>query len=207
MTDWSSLLSDTQSLVTQDFHSFPRVERNLAQLQQYAQTLRARAGNFRSLNNQIAATRLLAQQGFDTSRLTQDVTTLDIQPTIEDVFHADTTSVEEYLRQVEESTILTTIQEAQQNTVAVFDAYMDDCMAHDWAASKRQLYGLIAPHHGSGPALGSTGGSGAKAPGGGGSLFGTPARGPLQARRSKGASPLPLTRQQLRPTLNFTGRS
>ncbi|KAL6753158.1 Nup93/Nic96-domain-containing protein [Haematococcus lacustris] len=180
MTDWSSLLSDTQSLVTQDFHSFPRVERNLAQLQQYAQTLRARAGNFRSLNNQIAATRLLAQQGFDTSRLTQDVTTLDIQPTIEDVFHADTTSVEEYLRQVEESTILTTIQEAQQNTVAVFDAYMDDCMAHDWAASKRQLYGLIAPHHGSGPALGSTGGAGAKAPGGGGSLFGTPARGPLQ---------------------------
>ncbi|GFH32235.1 nuclear pore protein, partial [Haematococcus lacustris] len=71
-----------------------------------------------------------------------DVTTLDIQPTIEDVFHADTTSVEEYLRQVEESTILTTIQEAQQNTVAVFDAYMDDCMAHDWAASKRQLQQL-----------------------------------------------------------------
>ena len=43
-------------------------------------------------------------------RLTQDVTTLEIQPTIEDVFHADTSSVEDYLRQVEEATILAAIQ-------------------------------------------------------------------------------------------------
>jgi hypothetical protein len=43
-------------------------------------------------------------------RLTQDVTALEIQPTIEDVFHADTSSVEEYLKQVEEATILAAIQ-------------------------------------------------------------------------------------------------
>ena len=35
---------------------------------------------------------------------------MEIQPTIEDVFHADTTSVEEYLKQVEESTILAALQ-------------------------------------------------------------------------------------------------
>ena len=43
-------------------------------------------------------------------RLTQDVTTLEIQPTLEDVFHADTSSVEDYLKQVEEATILAAIQ-------------------------------------------------------------------------------------------------
>jgi len=43
-------------------------------------------------------------------RLTQEVTSLEIHPTIEDVFHADTTSVEEYLKQVEESTILAALQ-------------------------------------------------------------------------------------------------
>lgn len=43
-------------------------------------------------------------------RLTQDVTALEIQPTIEDVFHADTSSVEDYLKQVEEATILAAIQ-------------------------------------------------------------------------------------------------
>ncbi len=36
---------------------------------------------------------------------------LEVQPTIEDVFQADqTTSVEEYLRQIEESSIMNAIQ-------------------------------------------------------------------------------------------------
>lgn len=139
----------------QDYHNFPKVDRSITQLQQYAESLRARTNKFRTLDNQIAATRLLAQQGFDASRwargvawqhalggaagtghggrprartaaaacccssaacgvrmrrLTQEVTSLEIQPTIEDVFHADTTSVEEYLKQVEESTILAALQ-------------------------------------------------------------------------------------------------
>ena len=55
-------------LRTQDFHHFPKVDRNIAQLQSYAGSLRARTNKFRTLNNQIAATRLLAQQGFDASR-------------------------------------------------------------------------------------------------------------------------------------------
>lgn len=35
---------------------------------------------------------------------------LELQPTLEDVFHADTTSVEDYLQQIQEMTILTAIQ-------------------------------------------------------------------------------------------------
>lgn len=35
---------------------------------------------------------------------------LEIVPTIEDVFHADTGNVEEYLQQVEEATLLAAIQ-------------------------------------------------------------------------------------------------
>ncbi len=107
-------------------------------------------------------------------RLNQDVTALEIQPTIEDVFHADTSSVEEYLKQVEEATILAAIQvlragpaiplspfyglppcplaiqpqEAQQDTVSSFEHFMDECMARDWAANKRQLFTLVAPHSG-----------------------------------------------------------
>ena len=87
--DWQSLLHQTNDLVAQvswrrsnqagtcclittsclqDFHSFPKVDRNINQLQSYAGSLRARTNKFRTLNNQIAATRLLAQQGFDASR-------------------------------------------------------------------------------------------------------------------------------------------
>ena len=135
-------------LFSQDFH-FPTVDRNIQQLQSYADTLRARTNQ--SLDNQIAATRLLAQQGFDATRLTHDVNTLEIQPTIEDVFHAEsaTGSVEEYLRQVEEATILAAIQDAQAETVLSFENFMEDCMSRDWAGNKKQLFGLIAPHSGS----------------------------------------------------------
>lgn len=52
----------------QDFQHFPKVDRNIQQLQHFAGSLRAKTNKFRSLNNQIAATRLLAQQGFDATR-------------------------------------------------------------------------------------------------------------------------------------------
>lgn len=116
-------------------------------------------------------------------RLTQDVTTLEIQPTIEDVFHADTSSVEEYLRQVEEATILAAIQEAQQDTVTSFEHFMEDCMSRDWAASKRQLFGLIAPHSGSVYATGPSAGGAAS----GGSRPGPVPHTFRAARRARGS--------------------
>lgn len=88
--EWQSLLHQTNDLVAQvgharfqkidraarspslpclqDYQQFPKVDRNIQQLQVYAGSLRARTNKFRTLNNQIAATRLLAQQGFDASR-------------------------------------------------------------------------------------------------------------------------------------------
>jgi hypothetical protein len=52
----------------QDNYGFPQVERSLPQLQQYAESLRAKTSKFRTLSNQVATTRLLAQQGFDAGR-------------------------------------------------------------------------------------------------------------------------------------------
>ena len=51
-------------------------------------------------------------------------------------------------------------QEAQQESVASFESYMESCMARDWAANKRQLFGLIAPNNlvGAGPGGGGLGG-------------------------------------------------
>eukprot|EP00983_Pelagomonas_calceolata_P112859 1159929-Pelagomonas_calceolata.AAC.11 len=56
------------------------------------------------------------------------------------------------------------MQEAQQDTVATFESYMDECMARDWAANKRQLFGLIAPHSGGGIASSLGGGMLASGP-------------------------------------------
>lgn len=46
------------------------------------------------------------------------MTGLEIVPTIEDVFHAETNSVEEYLQQVEEATLLAAIQVGKEVTKA-----------------------------------------------------------------------------------------
>eukprot|EP00198_Chlamydomonas_reinhardtii_P014412 XP_001703749.1 predicted protein [Chlamydomonas reinhardtii] len=145
--DWNSLLQQSNDLVGQEYNNVPRVERTLPQLQQYADALRSRTNRFRGPAEHAAATRLLAQQGLDATRLTTEVVALEIVPTIEDVFHADTGNVEEYLQQVEEATLLAAIQEAQQESVASFESYMESCMARDWAANKRQLFGLIAPNN------------------------------------------------------------
>ncbi len=40
---------------------------------------------------------------------------LELQPTVEDVFPAETSSVEEYLQQIQEMTILTAIQVSVTN--------------------------------------------------------------------------------------------
>lgn len=45
-------------------------------------------------------------------RLAHDVTALELQPAVEDIFPADTTSVEEYLSQLQEMSIITAIQVA-----------------------------------------------------------------------------------------------
>ncbi len=59
--------------VLQDFSNVPRVERSLPQLQQYADALRSRTNRYRGPAEQAAATRLLAQQGFDASRWEPDL--------------------------------------------------------------------------------------------------------------------------------------
>ncbi|KXZ50944.1 hypothetical protein GPECTOR_14g190 [Gonium pectorale] len=174
--------------LAEDYNTVPRVERSLPQLQQYADALRARTNRYRGPAEQAAATRLLAQQGFDANRLTNEVVGLEIVPTIEDVFHAETGSVEEYLQQVEEATLLAAIQEAQQESVASFESYMEACMTRDWAANKRQLFGLIAPSHLAGPGAGA-GGFGGGLGAGAGPLIGRTAAGPALAAPALRLSP------------------
>jgi hypothetical protein len=40
------------------------------------------------------------------------------------------------------------LQEAQQETTASFERYIDDCSEKDWAQDKRRLFSIIAPHTG-----------------------------------------------------------
>lgn len=61
-------MSQTNDLVTQDRHGYPKVQRDLTGLLQSSQAARARTSRVRSQEEAAAATRLLAQQGFDAAR-------------------------------------------------------------------------------------------------------------------------------------------
>ena len=52
----------------QDSQGLPRIERDIPQLEQFSQKLRARTQRIDNSADQIAATRLLAQEGFNAQR-------------------------------------------------------------------------------------------------------------------------------------------
>ena len=52
----------------QDTQGFPRVERDLLQVEQYSQQLKARAARIDPAGDALAATRLLAQEGLNTRK-------------------------------------------------------------------------------------------------------------------------------------------
>ncbi len=52
----------------QDSQGLPRIERDIRQLEQYSQKLRARTQRIDNSADEIAATRLLAQEGFNAQR-------------------------------------------------------------------------------------------------------------------------------------------
>ncbi|KAI8465435.1 MAG: Nup93/Nic96-domain-containing protein [Monoraphidium minutum] len=157
---WHNLLTQTQDLVQLDHHGYPVVQRDLQGLLQSSQTARARTSRVRSAADQAAASRLLSNQGFDAGRLQQDVAMLELAPTVADVFAGDGATVDEYLAQIQEMSILTAIQEAQQDSILSFERQLDEATARDWAADKGRLLGAVAPYTGLGGGGGGGGGFG-----------------------------------------------
>jgi nuclear pore complex protein Nup93 len=83
--------------------AFPRVQRDILQVEQYSQKLRSRAVRADASADTLEASRLLANEGLNPRKLTQALQTFELRPTYEDVFQVETATVEEYLQQVRSS--------------------------------------------------------------------------------------------------------
>ena len=79
---------------------FPRIQRDILQVEQLSQKLRAKAVRADVTADTLDASRLLAQEGINPRKLTQALQTFELRPTYEDVFRVETASVDEYLQQV-----------------------------------------------------------------------------------------------------------
>jgi nuclear pore complex protein Nup93 len=125
--------------------SFPRVERDVHQIEQFSQRLRAKAARGDPTAEALDASRLLAQEGLNPRRLNQALQTFELRPTYEDVFRPETASVGDYLRQVHELISAAAVQDVQRSAVAAFEGHMDACMEADWARQKRALLDSVEP--------------------------------------------------------------
>jgi nuclear pore complex protein Nup93 len=88
----------------------------------------------------------LAQEGLNPRKLTRALQTFELRPSYEDIFHVETSSVDEYLRQVHEAISVTAVQEAQRGAVAAFEDFMDASMQDTWREDRATLLDSVVPY-------------------------------------------------------------
>ncbi|KAL6509042.1 Nuclear pore complex protein nup93a [Orobanche gracilis] len=141
MSGWTDLLHSSSKLIDQAAPSaqFPPLQRNLDQLEALSKKLKAKTLRTEAPSQSIAATRLLAREGLNAEQLARDLKSFELKTTFEDVFPAEATTVEEYLQQVHEMTMLSAVQEAQKDNIRSFNNYMMSVLEEDWHKEKRDF--------------------------------------------------------------------
>uniref|UniRef100_A0A0D9VTZ5 Nuclear pore protein n=1 Tax=Leersia perrieri TaxID=77586 RepID=A0A0D9VTZ5_9ORYZ len=141
MGGWSELLHSSSKLLEQAAPTphFPPLQRNLDQLEVLSTKLKAKTVRAEAPVQSLSATRLLAREGINAEQLARDLKSFELKTTFEDVFPSEATTVEEYLQQVHEMAILSSIQEAQKDNLSSFNNYMMQVLEDDWQKEKRDF--------------------------------------------------------------------
>ncbi|KAI5059118.1 hypothetical protein GOP47_0025437 [Adiantum capillus-veneris] len=163
MRSWADLLHNSSQLLQAATPSaqFPPIQRSLDQLEALSKKLKARTSRLEAPSQAIAATRLLAREGINADQLTRDLKSFELKTSFEDVFPVEATTVEEYLQQVHEMTMLSAIQEAQRDNIRAFNDYMMKALEDDWQKEKRDFLHTLnrlplnPPQSGGAPCLGT----------------------------------------------------
>lgn len=145
MDDWDHLLASSESLVHGDPLGMPRVSRTMDQVQQLSERMVSRIQHRDNTSDGLASARLLAQQGVNQRQLSKALSKFEMKSTYEDVYQTQHPNVEEYLRHVQQATLLSAIHEAQKDATSAFDDFMDQCMETDWAQDRSRLVTGIMP--------------------------------------------------------------
>lgn len=144
MSGWTDLLQSSTKLLEQasgpSSAQFPPLQRNLDQLEALSKKLKAKTIRTDTPSqSSIAATRLLAREGINAEQLARDLKSFELKTTFEDVFPSEATTVEEYLQQVHEMAMVSSIQEAQKDNLRSFNEYMMQVLEDDWQKEKRDF--------------------------------------------------------------------
>ncbi|XP_066380240.1 nuclear pore complex protein NUP93A-like [Miscanthus floridulus] len=141
MGGWTGLLHSSAKLLEQAAPTphFPPLQRNLDQLEALSTKLKAKTIRAEAPSQSLSATRLLAREGINAEQLARDLKSFELKTTFEDVFPSEATTVEEYLQQLHEMAIVSSIQEAQKDNLRSFNNYMMQVLEDDWQKEKRDF--------------------------------------------------------------------
>nr|XP_009384164.1 PREDICTED: nuclear pore complex protein NUP93A [Musa acuminata subsp. malaccensis] len=141
MSGWTDLLHSSTKLLEHAGPSahFPSLQRNLDQLESLSKKLKSKTIRAEAPSQSISATRLLAREGINAERLARDLKSFELKTTFEDVFPSEATTVEEYLQQIHEMAMVSSIQEAQKDNLRSFNDHMMQVLEEDWQKEKRDF--------------------------------------------------------------------
>lgn len=130
--DWDSLIRESDELMqkSRGFDSFPRVQRSAEQLEHLAKQLTSRPGASPEAER-TAAEKFLASGGVDESRLRRDAASLQLRPSLEDVFPAEA-PLAEALDNLHESIITSSLSQAHKELEESFEERMIAALERDW---------------------------------------------------------------------------
>lgn len=141
MSGWTDLLHSSTKLLEQAAPSaqFPPLQRNLDQLESLSKKLKTKTLRAEAPSQSISAIRLLAREGINAEQLARDLKSFELKTTFEDVFPSEAATVEEYLQQVHEMAMVSSIQEAQKDNLRNFNDSMMHVLEDDWQKEKRDF--------------------------------------------------------------------
>ncbi|KAK9812585.1 hypothetical protein WJX73_010575 [Symbiochloris irregularis] len=140
--DWDELLQTSKDLAARDTDGFPVLQRGLQQVEHLSQKLKSKGRRLDASADSLAAARLFAQEGLSSQKISRELQAFELRPSYVDVAHAGTGSLEEYLQQLHEMSMINTIKEAQRHSEASFEDFMAQCRQQEWAAAKREMFGV-----------------------------------------------------------------
>ena len=134
LTDSSAFFVRAQA----DPLGLPSIERGVDQLVEATARLAKRSSRTQQTNEALSAARLLASEGIDTQVLNRDLRDVEIQPTLEEVL-PETCTLEEWLAQVQEVSILSAVRDSQASTQEFFKQKLADITSLEWQNARNKF--------------------------------------------------------------------
>ncbi|QDZ20810.1 Nup93/Nic96 nucleoporin [Chloropicon primus] len=134
-----ALLQQTANVAANaDPLGLPSIERGVDQLVEATARLAKRSSQTQQTNEALSAARLLASEGIDTQLLNRDLREVEIQPTLEEIL-PETCTLEEWLAQVQEISILSAVRDSQASTQEYFKQKLSDITSLEWQNARNKF--------------------------------------------------------------------